>query len=154
MPIWTSGLKYCCCLVQVNCSMYFTKTVLKNSISTSLKTRFANPVCYLVTESCETHKCTVGFEVFTSVTMKSAVFWIVAPCSSERGLPADCRALQPLRWHPSETHCGGKMQSMLNFKAGDAYYTLNGWLCISYMEVTFCQKLKVFITMHRFSGQL
>jgi hypothetical protein len=36
---------------------------------------------YNLAFSPENDKCNVGFEVLTAVSMKIAVFWVVAPCS-------------------------------------------------------------------------
>jgi hypothetical protein len=38
--------------------------------------------CRTEWRKCIEHKMCVRFEVFTAVTMKSAVFWDVAPCRS------------------------------------------------------------------------
>jgi hypothetical protein len=34
----------------------------------------------------ENNRCKVRFEVFTAVTMKNGVFWVVTPCGSVRRL--------------------------------------------------------------------
>jgi hypothetical protein len=50
----------------------------------------------------------VGFEVFTAVTMKNAVFWVVAPCGFiiNRRFEGTCRLLlQGRRNNANEEKC-------------------------------------------------
>jgi uncharacterized radical SAM superfamily protein len=60
---------------------YLTHLNLRGTIMISIKGRICEKTCKMQQRKLKNSMVTVGFEVLTAVSMKMAVFWVVAPCT-------------------------------------------------------------------------